>query len=55
MLPGELYRAIHSGEIQVPRRRFEDFEYRTRKTWSRARRVVGKAEILDKGQNRALW
>ena len=48
---GELYRAIHSGEIQVPSRRFEDFEYRTRKSWSRARRVVGKAEILDKGQN----
>ena len=48
---GELYRAIQSGEIQVPCRRFEDFAYRTRKSWSRARRVVGKAEILDKGQN----
>ena len=48
---GELYRAIESGEIQRPCRRFEDFEYRTRKSWSRARRVVGKAEILDKGQN----
>jgi Transposase DDE domain group 1 len=35
----------------VPCRRFEDFEYRTRKSWSRARRVVGKAEILDKGEN----
>ena len=48
---GELYRAIESGEIQRPCRSFEDFEYRTRKSWSRARRVVGKAEILDKGQN----
>jgi hypothetical protein len=48
---GELYRGIKTGEIQVPCRRFEDFEYRTRKSWSRARRVVGKAEILDKGQN----
>ena len=48
---GELYRAIESAEIQVPCRRFEDFAYRTRKSWSRARRVVGKAEILDKGQN----
>ena len=48
---GELYRGIQSGEIQVPCRRFEDFEYRTRKSWSRARRVVGKAEILDKGEN----
>ena len=35
----------------MPCRRFEDFAYRTRKSWSRARRVVGKAEILDKGQN----
>jgi len=48
---GELYGAIKSGEIQVPCRRFEDFEYRTRKSWSRARRVVGKAEILDKAPN----
>ena len=48
---GELYRAIESGAIQVPCRRFEDFEYRTRKSWSRLRRVVGKAEILDKGPN----
>ena len=48
---GELHRGIQSGEIQVPCRRFEDFEYRTRKSWSRARRVVGKAEILDKGPN----
>ena len=48
---GELYREIKSGEIQMPCRRFEDFEYRTRKSWSRARRVVGKAEILDKGEN----
>ena len=48
---GELYRGINTGEIPVPCRRFEDFEYRTRKSWSRARRVVGKAEILDKKQN----
>jgi len=31
----------------VPCRRFEHFEYRTRKSWSRVRRVVGKAEILE--------
>jgi hypothetical protein len=30
---------------------FRSFRYRTRKTWSRARRVVGKAEYLDKGDN----
>jgi len=32
-------------------RRFRDFQYRTRKSWSRRRRVVGKAEYLDKGAN----
>jgi len=32
-------------------RRFVRFNYRTRKTWSRSRSVVGKAEYLDKGEN----
>jgi len=32
-------------------RRFRDFTYRTRKSWSRSRRVVGKAEYLAKGAN----
>jgi hypothetical protein len=32
-------------------REFTDFEYRTRTTWSNARRVIGKAEILPKGEN----
>jgi hypothetical protein len=32
-------------------RRFMQFSYRTRSSWSRARRVVGKAEYLDKGEN----
>ena len=32
-------------------RRFKDFTYRTRKSWSRERRVVGKAEHLAKGSN----
>jgi hypothetical protein len=32
-------------------RRFEDFTYQTRDSWSRERRVVGKAEYLDKGPN----
>ena len=32
-----------------PARRFRDFVYRTRKSWSRSRRVVGKAEFLSKG------
>jgi Transposase DDE domain group 1 len=30
---------------------FADFSYRTHKSWSRQRRVVGKAEYLDKGEN----
>jgi hypothetical protein len=34
-----------------PARCFRDFHYRTRKSWSCSRRVVGKAEYLDKGAN----
>jgi hypothetical protein len=30
---------------------FVEFSYRTRKSWSRGRRVVAKAEYLDKGEN----
>ena len=30
---------------------FTEFQYQTRKSWSQARRVVAKAEFLDKGQN----
>jgi hypothetical protein len=30
---------------------FDDFEYRTQKSWSRSRRVVAKAEHLRKGAN----
>lgn len=34
-----------------PARQFKDFDYRTRKSWSRMRRTVGKAEHLAKGSN----
>jgi hypothetical protein len=34
-----------------PVRRFKDFRYRTQNSWSRRRRVVGKAEHLAKGAN----
>ena len=34
-----------------PARVFKDFTYRTRKSWSRERRMVGKAEQLAKGAN----
>jgi hypothetical protein len=36
---------------QQPARVFKDFRYRTRESWSRERRVVGKAEFLAKGEN----
>jgi len=32
-------------------RRFKEFSYQTRESWSRARRVVAKAEHLEKGAN----
>lgn len=34
-----------------PARYFVDFRYRTEKSWSRERRMIGKAEHLDKGSN----
>ena len=30
---------------------FTEFEYRTQRTWSRARRVIGKAEVMADGDN----
>jgi hypothetical protein len=36
---------------QKPARVFKDFRYRTKKSWSCERRVVGKAEYLAKGEN----
>ena len=36
---------------EKPARVFKDFRYRTRQSWSRERRVVGKAEYLAKGEN----
>ena len=48
----ELYaaRMVH-GRTGKAARRYRDFDYRTRKSWRRARRVVGKAEHLSKGAN----
>ena len=47
---------LHQAQLQFQKtgaasRVFKDFEYRTRKSWSRTRRVVGKAEHLRKGAN----
>lgn len=39
------------GQTNEPSRVFKDFEYKTLKSWSCSRRVVGKAEYLDKGEN----
>ena len=38
-------------QTQVPVRVFTEFFYATEKTWSRERRVIAKAEHLDKGAN----
>ncbi len=42
---------IKEGQLESPCRSFTEFEYSTLKTWSKARRVIGKAEILPKGDN----
>jgi hypothetical protein len=48
----ELYEARENFEATgEPARVFRDFEYRTLDSWSRPRRVVGKAEHLEKGSN----
>ncbi len=39
------------GSTGRPARVFKDFRYRTWKSWSQERRVVGKAELLEKGAN----
>jgi hypothetical protein len=38
-------------ETQAPARLFSEFFYSTQDTWSRERRVIAKAEHLDKGAN----
>ena len=47
---------MHQAKLQFettkePSRVFKDFAYKTRTSWSRERRVVGKAEHLAKGEN----
>ena len=51
-LGAELQQAkLECEQSRRPARVFKDFSYRTRKTWSRERRVIGKAEHLPKGAN----
>jgi hypothetical protein len=48
----ELHEAFEQfRETGEPARVFKDFTYRTKKSWSRPRRVIGKAEHLEKGAN----
>jgi hypothetical protein len=52
ILGGELQQAkALFTQTQQPARVFKDFTYQTHKSWSRTRRVVGKAEYLAKGAN----
>ena len=51
-----LGKELHEAELEHQQtgqaaRRFKDFTYRTRKSWSRERRVIAKAEHLAKGNN----
>jgi hypothetical protein len=42
---------VDAQQTAAPARRFTEFRYQTRDSWSRERRVVGKAEHLPKGAN----
>jgi hypothetical protein len=55
-LVGEIYVELAQAEAEAVRtgqaaRRFKDFRYRTLDSWSRKRRVVGKAEYTGGGAN----
>ena len=55
-LKAEIQKEMEEAETQYQQtgcaaRFFKEFCYQTRKSWSRARRVVAKAEHLEKGEN----
>ena len=51
-IAGELARAeVSSRRTDKPARSFKEFMYRTRRSWSRRRRVVGKAEFTKDEAN----
>lgn len=51
-ITGELQQAKSQWEqTRRPARVFHEFSYATRESWSRSRRVIAKAEHLDKGAN----
>lgn len=47
----QLKEQIESGQCECPVREFVEINYRTLKSWSCSRRVIGKAEVLAKGDN----
>jgi hypothetical protein len=52
ILGGEMQQAkVQFEATKTASRVFKDFTYQTKKSWSRERRVVGKAEHLAKGEN----
>jgi len=52
IIGGELHQAKQQHQATgTAARVFREFPYRTKKSWSRARRVVAKAEHLEKGSN----
>jgi Transposase DDE domain group 1 len=55
-LRGAIGKQMHQAQKEHQRtgkaaRVFADFSYRTHKSWGCSRRVIGKAEYLDKGEN----
>jgi len=55
-LKAEIRAELHQAAAEYQRtgqaaRVFKEFVYQTRESWSRARRVIGKAEYLEKGSN----
>jgi len=55
-LKAEITAELHQAAAEYQRtgqaaRVFKEFAYQTRESWARARRVVGKAEHLEKGSN----
>src|SRR5271166_3902242 len=42
---------IQEAKVETPCRSFTEFEYSTLNSWTKARRVIGKGEILPKGDN----
>lgn len=47
----EIESAIEEKRVEAPQRRFSEFDYQTRESWSRARRVIAKAEVTEQGRN----